>query len=127
MKSTWLDDTLQLNLTAFYTPYNDIQITTQEFVLLNGTPINATAVLNAGKQVNQGVELETMWRPMAGLTLVANVGYLDAEFEEFFTVVPDAGARLSPGSERLQRADQLARLDDVRRRHAMSGRWARAI
>jgi len=96
MKSAWFDDTLQLNLTAFYTPYKDIQITTQEFVVRNGAPTNATAVLNAGKQVNQGVELETMWRPMAGLTLVANVGYLDAEFEEFFTSCPTAapGCRL---------------------------------
>jgi iron complex outermembrane receptor protein len=88
MKSAWLDDSLQLNLTAFYTPYKDIQMTTQEFVVRNGTPVNATAVLNAGKQVNQGVELETRWRPMAGLTLVANVGYLDAEFKEFFTSCP---------------------------------------
>nr|WP_298728902.1 TonB-dependent receptor [uncultured Steroidobacter sp.] len=88
MKSAWLDDSLQVNLTAFYTPYEDIQITTQQFVLVNGIPTNATAVLNAGKQVNQGVELETMWRPISGLTLVANVGYLDAEFEEFFTSCP---------------------------------------
>lgn len=88
MKSTWFDDTLQLNLTAFYTPYRDIQITTQEFVLINGNPTNATAVLNAGKQVNQGVELEALWRPLAGLTLALNVGYLDAEFKEFFTACP---------------------------------------
>ena len=96
MKSTWFDDTLQFNLTAFYTPYEDIQITTQQFVLLNGNPTNATAVLNAGKQVNQGVELETMWRPLAALTLVLNVGYLDAEFEEFFTAcpTPTPGCRL---------------------------------
>lgn len=93
MKSTWLDDSLRLNLTAFYTPYKDIQITTQEFLVRNGTPVNATAVLNAGKQVNQGVELETMWRPMAGLTLVANVGYLDAEFKEFFTSCPTPAPR----------------------------------
>ena len=26
MKSNWLDDTLQLNLTVFYTPYHDVQI-----------------------------------------------------------------------------------------------------
>ncbi|MBM0104017.1 TonB-dependent receptor [Steroidobacter sp. S1-65] len=96
MKSTWFEDTLQLNLTAFYTPYEDIQITTQQFVLLNGNPTNATAVLNAGKQVNQGVELETMWRPLSALTLVLNVGYLDAEFEEFFTAcpTPTPGCRL---------------------------------
>ncbi|MDY6945429.1 MAG: TonB-dependent receptor [Pseudomonadota bacterium] len=88
MKSSWFDDTLRLNLTAFYTPYEDIQITAQEFVVLNGNPTNATAVLNAGKQVNQGVELETMWKPLPALTLVLNLGYLDAEFEEFFTACP---------------------------------------
>jgi iron complex outermembrane receptor protein len=42
-----------------------------------------TAVLNAGKQLNKGVELESVWRPIPALTLALNVGYLDAEFEEF--------------------------------------------
>ncbi len=83
IKSTLLDDTLQLNLTAFYTPYEDVQITTQQFQIVNGVPTNVTAVLNAGKQLNQGVELETLWRPVAALTLALNVGCLDAKFEEF--------------------------------------------
>ena len=83
VKSTLFDDTLQLNLTVFYTPYEDVQITTQQFQLLNGVPTNATAVLNAGKQLNKGVELESLWRPVSGLTLALNVGWLDAEFEEF--------------------------------------------
>ena len=97
MKSTWLDDSLQVNLTVFYTPYEDVQITTQQFQLVNGVPTNATAVLNAGKQLNQGVELETMWRPLSALTLVLNVGYLDAEFEEFFMgcTPPQAGCRVN--------------------------------
>jgi iron complex outermembrane receptor protein len=84
LKSTWLDDTLQLNLAAFYTPYTDVQITTQQFQIVNGNPTNVTAVLNAGEQLNKGVELETVWRPVPALTLVFNVGWLDAEFEEFF-------------------------------------------
>ncbi len=111
MKSSWFDDTLQLNLTVFYTPYKDMQITTQQFQLVNGVPTNATAVLNAGKQLNQGVELETMWRPLSALTLVLNVGYLDAEFEEFFTrcTPPQAGCRVD--CRGVQRTDQLARLD----------------
>jgi iron complex outermembrane receptor protein len=97
MKSSWLDDSLQVNLTVFYTPYEDVQITTQQFQLVNGVPTNATAVLNAGKQLNQGVELETTWRPLSALTLVMNVGYLDAEFEEFFIgcTPPQAGCRVN--------------------------------
>jgi iron complex outermembrane receptor protein len=97
MKSSWFDETLQLNLTVFYTPYKDVQITTQQFQLVNGVPTNATAVLNAGKQLNQGVELETMWKPLSALTLVLNVGYLDAEFKEFFVgcTPPQAGCRFN--------------------------------
>jgi iron complex outermembrane receptor protein len=83
MKSTWLDGTLQLNLTGFYTPYRDVQITTQEFVVVNGIPTNVTAVLNAGKAVNKGVELESIWQPVSALTLALNVGWLDAQFDVF--------------------------------------------
>jgi iron complex outermembrane receptor protein len=83
LKSILFDDTLQLNLTVFYTPYEDVQITTQQFQIVNGNPTNVTAVLNAGKQLNKGVELESLWRPIPALTLALNVGYLDAEFEEF--------------------------------------------
>jgi iron complex outermembrane receptor protein len=83
MKSNWFDDTLQLNLTAFYTPYEDVQITTQQFQIVNGNPTNVTAVLNAGKQLNKGVELESVWRPVPALTMTLNVGWLDSEFEDF--------------------------------------------
>ncbi|HEY7639652.1 MAG TPA: TonB-dependent receptor, partial [Steroidobacteraceae bacterium] len=95
MKSNWFGDTLQLNLTAFYTPYSDVQITTQQFQIVNGNPTNVTAVLNAGKQLNKGVELESVWRPVAALTMVLNVGWLDAKFEDFFVgcTPPSAGCR----------------------------------
>jgi iron complex outermembrane recepter protein len=83
LKSNWLDDTLQLNLTVFYTSYEDVQITTQQFQIVNGNPTNVTAVLNAGKQRNQGAELESVWRPIPALTFVLNVGYLEAEFKDF--------------------------------------------
>jgi len=79
IKSTLLDDTLQLNVTLFYNPYKDAQIGVQQFV---GTE-NVTAVLNAGKQMNRGVEIETVWRPARPLTLGLNVGYLDSYYQDF--------------------------------------------
>jgi len=84
MKSNWLADTLQLNVTVFYTPYHDVQLPSQQFRDLNGIPTNVTAVLNAGKALNKGAELESIWQPLPALTMVLNVGYLDAKFEEFF-------------------------------------------
>ena len=87
-KSGWLDDTLQLNAAAFYTPYKDAQIGVQGFELVGGAPTNVTAVLNAGKQVNRGLELESVWRPVRPLTLNLNVGYLDAYFENVVGCIP---------------------------------------
>jgi iron complex outermembrane receptor protein len=83
VKSTLLDDTLQLNLTLFYDPYKNAQIGVQQFVVSGGIPQNVTAVLNAGKQINQGVEIESAWRPIKPLTFGLNVGYLDSYYQDF--------------------------------------------
>jgi len=83
LKSTLLADTLQLNLTLFYDPYKNAQIGVQQFVDTGGVPQNVTAVLNAGKQINQGVEIESAWRPIKALTLEVNVGYLDSYYQDF--------------------------------------------
>jgi iron complex outermembrane receptor protein len=83
IKSTLLNDTLLLNLTVFYDPYKNAQIGVQQFVNTGGIPENVTAVLNAGKQINQGIELESVWRPISPLTFGFNVGYLDSYYEDF--------------------------------------------
>jgi iron complex outermembrane receptor protein len=83
VKSTLLNDTLQLNLTLFYDPYKNAQIGVQQFVETGGVPQNVTAVLNAGKQMNRGVEIESAWRPIKALTVGVNVGYLDSYYEDF--------------------------------------------
>jgi iron complex outermembrane recepter protein len=101
LKSTWLDDTLLLNLTAFYDPYTDAQIGVQQFVNVAGAPTNLTAVLNAGKQVNQGVELQSAWRASRALTLGLNLGYLDSYYQDYlipcsvFTAAPGCGASVA--------------------------------
>ena len=93
LRSTVLDGRLRFNATVFYADYTDVQVTTQQFVTVMGVPTNATAVLNAGKQVNQGAEIETVWQPVDAFTLSTSIGYLDAEFKEFFASNP-----ASPGT-----------------------------
>ncbi|HYX73081.1 MAG TPA: TonB-dependent receptor [Steroidobacteraceae bacterium] len=95
LKSTLLDDTLLLNLTVFYNPYKDAQIGIQGFENVGGVPTNVTAVLNAGKQINQGAELESTWRPLPPLSLVANVGYLDSYYQHVQGCIP--GSQFPPG------------------------------
>ena len=93
LKSTWFDDTLLLNLTVFYDPYKNAQIGVQEFVD-PAAPANLTAVLNAGKQINRGAELQSAWRPTRHLTVALNTGYLDSYYEDYlvpcnvFTAAP---------------------------------------
>jgi iron complex outermembrane receptor protein len=88
MKTTALDGDLIFNVTAFLADYTDLQITTQQFVEFNGVPTNVTAVVNAGKQENKGLEVETVYRPNEYVQLTAMVGYLDADLIEFLTSDP---------------------------------------
>jgi len=98
LKSTWLDGTLLVNMAVFYDPYTDAQIGVQQFVEYAGAPTNLTAILNAGKQINQGAELQTVWQPARALTLSLNTGYLDSYYEDYlipcsvFTAAPGCGA-----------------------------------
>ena len=81
----------------FYDPYKNAQIGVQQFVEYAGAPTNLTAELNAGKQINQGFELESVWRPIKPLTLGLNVGYLNSYYKDFlipcnvFTLAPGCG------------------------------------
>ena len=101
IKTTLLDDTLLFNVAVFYNPYRNAQIPVQEFVTYNGAPTNLTAELNAGKQINQGVEIESVWRPLKALTLGLNAGYLDSYYKDFliacnvFTLTPGCGGSAS--------------------------------
>ncbi len=81
IKSMLFDNTLQLNATLFYNPYKDAQIGVAQYV--GSPPTEVTAVLNAGKQINQGVEIESVWRPIRQFTLGLNVGYLDSYYQDF--------------------------------------------
>ena len=76
-KTMWADNTFQLNGSVFTMDYDDKQ---QQIVRPPENPNAATltVVENAGSASIDGVELEAIWIPTTGLTITANLGYLDA-------------------------------------------------
>jgi iron complex outermembrane recepter protein len=71
-KSSWLDDRLTVNASAFYIDWKNIQ----QWILLScGFQYRA----NAGAATSKGGELEVNARPIAPLQLSAGLGYQDAK------------------------------------------------
>jgi iron complex outermembrane recepter protein len=106
VKSTLLNDTLLLNFTVFYDPYSNAQIGVQQFVVAGGIPQNVTAVLNAGKQINKGAEVESVWRPIRPATFSLNVGYLDSYYENYLIGCFAGTPGCTPTSPPINVADQ---------------------
>ncbi|MFM7377374.1 MAG: TonB-dependent receptor [Erythrobacter sp.] len=78
-KSQWANRALTVNATAFYYVFSDLQV--QNF---NAVTIQFVTS-NAGELTTKGVDLETRWRtPVEGLSLAANLSYLDAEYTSTF-------------------------------------------
>lgn len=78
LKSELWNRRLRLNAAAFRADYKDIQINVQS------DPMNTriTDVLNAGKAVIDGVELDVTALLTDGLSLTLNYGYLNARYKE---------------------------------------------
>ena len=75
LKSTFMDQRLQSNMSVFYMDYTDLQ----SFIVIDsGTP----KTLNADAEI-QGFEWEVTALPMNGLRLGLSFGYLDSEYTEF--------------------------------------------
>ncbi|WP_188109546.1 TonB-dependent receptor [Pseudohalioglobus sediminis] len=73
-RGAWLENSLQTNATLFYIDWDDIQITQ----IIGGAGVRA----NGGGATSEGLELEVMWLPVAGLTLGLNTTYTDAQLTE---------------------------------------------
>jgi len=72
LKSTLLNGRLQFNASTYLNDYQDLQIQT--------ATLAGILTSNAAEAESKGVELEMTYMPLAGLTLMANYAYLDAEF-----------------------------------------------
>lgn len=82
MKGAFLDRSLFVNLSAFYSDYKDQQVTTQ--VVAPGPSI-ASFVDNAGDSKIKGLELEARAILSPHVSAVMSLGYTDAKFKRFTT------------------------------------------
>ena len=82
-----LDRMLRTNVAIFYEDYTDIQLTTTKPDPNFGIPL--PAIENAGKAEMRGVETEFTLLPTDNLRFIGSVAYLDAQFKEYLSEVPD--------------------------------------
>lgn len=78
-KNRFFDNTLQLNLSAFYNKYSNLQ--EQRQIPVGNTTLSI--IENSGKARSYGAELEAVWRPVNELTFNASFSYLNARYTEY--------------------------------------------
>ena len=82
VKSRWLDESLQVNATLFFTDFHDLQRVTLLFDEVSGV-FDGLRVKNAARASISGAELDLAWAPSGGLLFNLAYGYLDARLDEF--------------------------------------------
>ena len=81
LKSTWLDQTLLLNVDLFRGNYTGLQVGT--YVVDPSTQIGSLQVRNAASSISQGVELEMRWVISSEVRVSADITYLDSYYDSF--------------------------------------------
>jgi iron complex outermembrane receptor protein len=81
IKSRLFDNRLQLNLTGFWTDYDDFQA--QAGVIDAVTGLVQLGLNNVGKLRTKGIELEMSAEPVSGLRIDGSAAYVDAKIRAF--------------------------------------------
>jgi iron complex outermembrane receptor protein len=92
-KSDFLDRRVRLNVAAFYSQYNGIQLTLTNCTAQAGAGFGAPCALpvNAGNAHIKGIEAETTLRPVEGLLIDASLAYLDFKYTKFASFATPTG------------------------------------
>lgn len=86
VKSEMLDGRMRLNAAAFFSDYQDMQVTVQRAIEGGGV---ASQVLNAADSTVQGFEIESTFAATPTLNFNGSLGYIDAEFDSVAFFNPD--------------------------------------
>ena len=90
---TTIANQVRLNGAIFHSDYKDFQARIGDFDPSTTPPTPLLKVLNVGKLRIRGAELDASWTPVDGLLLDAQIGYLDADYKEFFDERFDESSR----------------------------------
>ena len=80
IKSRFLENTLQANVTYFYYDFEDLQVSK----IVSQTSLNQ----NVKSSTIQGIEAEFIWVPTEHLRFTADISWLDTEIDDFESVDP---------------------------------------
>lgn len=95
-KTSWLDNRLTLNASAFYLDWSNIQVNSQ--VVVNGLPVGLT--LSGGKADGFGFEADVQFRPTRNFEIYGGIGYSPVRIINFTdTRVTAAGLRPPPRAQ----------------------------
>jgi iron complex outermembrane receptor protein len=97
LRSSWFDTLLQVDLTAFYYDYQDLQVFQLEQDS-RGFPI--FQLVNAEEAEVYGVELDLHASPIEGLDLRYHMSFLESEYGKFGQSIFVPGPRPGPGQPR---------------------------
>ena len=115
IKSRLFDDRLRLNLAAFYTQYNNMQVS----LVLGGADSLYSEIKNAAKAVSKGIEASFTAKPSDRLELSGGLQLLDARLVEFVSIDPQ-----NPASGAVDRkGNPLSRAPDITANLALQYAW----
>ena len=89
-KGALLDRRLTLAIAAFRADYKDVQIPSSVACTVAGLPSFCGQTGNAGKARFQGVEVEANARVGGGFSVAGSLGYIDAKFLEYVSLIAGA-------------------------------------
>jgi len=95
LKTDWLEHRLRLNGTVFYNAYKGLQETAAVISPVTNGLVSVRS--NAGSAHTEGVEFESGFTPIDGLTFTANASYLKTRFDSF----PNAGTSVVNGQTQI--------------------------
>jgi len=89
-KNRFADNTIQINLAAFYNKYKGLQ--EQRQVPVGSTTLSI--IENSGKARSYGAEAELIWQPVDALQIGATFAYLNAKYTEYRDVPAPFGTTI---------------------------------